>query len=74
MSECAISTDGQCCCQCAHHIPTHKHCCTDPDRKSGTCSCGEQTGWACVPPEFDRAYPGWPEHSCGCELFTQKTT
>jgi hypothetical protein len=61
----------QCCCKCAHHIPTHEHCSTNQplrDEKK-TCICDIQNGWACVPPGFDRVHINWPEHSVGCEMF-----
>jgi hypothetical protein len=73
----------QCCCNCAFHLPVHFHCCTSltlsaEQKKAagveGRCVCGVQKGWACVQPDGGRVYDNWPEHSCGCELYTPKTT
>ena len=64
----------QCCCQCVYLRGTYEHCTTNPHLRDemGTCVCGVQTGWACTNPEMDgRIYPNWPEHSCGCELYTK---
>ena len=71
----------QCCCKCVYHRPIHFHCCTEPkpteeEKKAtgveGSCVCGVQKGWACTCPMSDRIYDNWPEHSCGCELYTTK--
>lgn len=64
----------QCCCNCVHLRAVHYHCCTlpKPDGVTG-CVCGVQKGWACVMPEHDRIYDNWPQHSCGCELYTART-
>lgn len=64
----------QCCCTCIYHKPVHHHCCTSPGmrEKHGGCCCGVQKGWACVAPEFGRVYDNWPEHSCGCEMHTER--
>lgn len=66
----------QCCCKCAYHLPVHFHCTTEPkpeklpEGPEGSCACGVQKGWACVSPESGRVYDNWPEHSCGCEVYT----
>jgi len=65
----------QCCCNCAHLRAVHYHCCTTPKPDGVTgCVCGVQKGWACHNPEMDgRIYDNWPQHSCGCELYTART-
>lgn len=67
--ECNIGKEiahGQCCCICRHHLKTFSHPSIDGKPISN------QTGWACVPPEFgEKVFPGWWEHSIGCEMFTQ---
>ena len=64
----------QCCCNCAHLRAVHYHCCTTPKPDGVTgCVCGVQKGWACAMPEHDRIYDNWPQHSCGCELYTAST-
>ena len=72
----------QCCCNCVHLRAVHYHCCTEPKptdaQKSaagieGCCVCGVQKGWACAMPEHERIYDNWPQHSCGCELYTART-
>jgi len=72
----------QCCCNCENHLPTHEHCTTNPTmrqeamKKAGgpACICSIRNGWACVLPKMEDvervAYTNWPEHSCGCELYT----
>lgn len=66
----------QCCCECIHHSPTHIHCTTIVNRKSQTCVCGIQTGWACVDTDSEsglgRVYTNWPEHSVGCEMHEKR--
>lgn len=69
----------QCCCACVYHLPVNHHCATSPDlrRERGACCCGEQKGWACVPPAeawgAAVVYDNWPEHSIGCEMFRPQT-
>lgn len=64
----------QCCCNCVHLRAVHYHCCTTPKPDGVTgCVCGVQKGWACAMPEHDRIYDNWPQHSCGCELYTART-
>ena len=74
--ECTLNDPewSQCCCQCVYRVPTHYHCSFPPartDKDKGKCGCEKQVGWACVAPEL-RVYVNWPEHKCGCELFTDK--
>ena len=79
MSECTLKSDGQCCCNCIHHIPTFEHCTTNLTlrvsveklTKKPTCICHIQNGWACQAPD-SRLYTNWPEHSIGCELYEAK--
>jgi hypothetical protein len=72
----------QCCCNCAYLRAVHYHCCTEPkptdeQKKAagieGRCVCGVQKGWACAMPDRDRIYDNWPQHSCGCELYSART-
>ena len=64
----------QCCCKCVYHLSVNYHCTTSPQMRHdvGGCCCSVQKGWACVAPDFNRVFDSWPEHSCGCELFTPK--
>lgn len=72
----------QCCCNCVYHRPIHFHCCTEPKpteeqkkasgHDGGRCVCGVIKGWACVGPDSERVYDNWGEHSCGCELYTER--
>ena len=59
--------DKNCCCNCLNHFEDWKHCCTEPDRKSGDrCVCSELKGWICMT-DGTRAHSGWSEHGI-CEL------
>lgn len=62
----------QCCCTCESHLPTHEHCTTSKLKSKDGCACNIQNGWACVPPGEGKVYINWPEHSCGCELYTPR--
>lgn len=58
---CMLPDVDACCCTCRWRVPTHGHPCTDGK------SISEQTGWACVQPEFGVVFPGWSEHGmCEC--------
>ena len=65
---------GQCCCVCAHHIPDHYHCTTEPKPyvpDDVKCVCSIQKGWICMPPGFGRAHSHWTEHGM-CEMWEAK--
>lgn len=65
----------QCCCQCRYRLTDYHHCSTSSvlRKQHGACVCDKIRGYSCQPPEFDgRAYSQWPEHSVGCEMFTQQ--
>ena len=77
----------QCCCVCEHHIGDFYQCNTYPKlrteiekiTKKSTCICSIQKGWICFAPEFydeERdikiAHSNWPNHSLGCEMFSDK--
>ena len=73
----------QCCCKCKFHAPIHHHCSTDIwlRKKLGDCVCKYIKGWACTvvyettePKEhgYNRIHDRWPEHACGCEMFTEE--
>jgi hypothetical protein len=83
-NECQLTVEPlyQCCCNCVYLRAVHYHCTTDPKPSqpeldaagiTGRCVCRVQKGWACCAPEFDRVYDNWQQHSCGCELYTQKS-
>lgn len=71
----------QCCCTCAYHWEDHLHCTHDRhltfdistlDEQQG-CICNIQRGWICANPEFyPHANSNWPEHSIGCECYTNR--
>lgn len=66
----------QCCCKCIYLRPVHHHCTTSPELResSGGCCCGVQKGWACCVimdgEDHERIHDNWPQHSCGCEMYT----
>lgn len=67
----------QCCCNCNFHFPVNFHCCTEPKpdkslHPDSKCCCSVQKGWACFPQDSKEIYDNWPEHSCGCEMYTPK--
>lgn len=65
----------QCCCQCRYRLTDYHHCSTSPTlrRQTTHCVCGVMRGYICQPSGFDgKAHSHWPEHSVGCEMFTQK--
>lgn len=64
---------GQCCCNCAFLRAVHYHCTTEPKPPSDSkCVCGIKKGFACVPPNSNRVYDNWSQHSAGCEYYTPK--
>jgi hypothetical protein len=79
-TECQLSEEpfNQCCCVCAHHLADYYHCHDTVLRNrlakhygSDKCICDIQRGWICVVRLDDlRAHSEWPEHSCGCEMFS----
>lgn len=73
---CWLKTEiNQCCCNCEYRLPVMHHCTTSSPsvrKDNGGCCCDKQKGWACVPPGLGAVHDEWPEHSCGCELYTPK--
>lgn len=73
MNECWINKPPfyQCCCQCENHIEDKHHPSTTDK------SMSEHKGWICLWPFHEEpkriAFSGWPEHSCGCELFIKRS-
>ena len=66
----------QCCCNCKKHLQDNHHCTLDTElrAKEGGCVCSIKKGWVCIGlwVEGDgqgRVHSGWPEHSCGCEMY-----
>jgi len=84
--ECQLNSDmKQCCCVCEWHIEDHYHCITavrlrdEVERmiNDSRCICGMIRGWICLAPGFSDkekkiAFSDWPEHSIGCEMFSDK--
>lgn len=63
----------QCCCVCKYHVADHHHCSTSIELRTekGSCVCGERKGWVCLGfADHGRVHSNWPEHSVGCELWT----
>lgn len=71
MNDCQLTVAPffQCCCKCVYHLKD-KYRCTEENHKRGICF--QQKGWVCAPPDADFVESDWPEHSCGCELYTTK--
>lgn len=76
---CSLTSDvRQCCCRCKYHLADYEHCGTNPlllyqlEKKFGSvCICGIQKGWVCANPAIGIVHSNWPEHSVGCECYTE---
>ncbi len=81
MNKCQIKEPPfyQCCCNCKSHVEDFCHCTIDRGlrKKKVGCICSIHKGWICVGFVYmddghGPAHSGWPEHSCGCELYDAK--
>lgn len=76
-TRCQLATEPfyQCCCNCTSRLTDYKHC-SIHGRVSGKCVCSEVKGYVCAGFAFDegegRVHSEWPEHSCGCELYSAR--
>lgn len=66
----------QCCCNCAKHWQDFHHCAMDDAlyAEKGGCVCSVPKGWICAGLFVEGGmkgplHSGWPEHSCGCEMY-----
>jgi hypothetical protein len=75
MSECQLTVGPffQCCCKCVFHLQEY-HRCTLENHEKGLCFKPKPDKWVCAPPELNGVFTDWPEHSCGCELYTTEET
>ena len=70
---CPIPEPEQCCCRCEYLVKDFDHCRTRP-KVDLRCRCSDVVGWACIFPLEERGgiQGRWPQHSCGCEMFTRR--